>query len=168
MVDGLRDIVDTLHMGLYIVGNIAYTLTKHLLIPFTGSDKNNISKDTFNYYLSKVRICVEMAFGQLVNKFQILKRNMKGSMEAASAILISCESLHNLIILVYKSYSFDVEQIGGTIKQLEITSDQDALLGMSYLSTIHDEIFVHHDGLSHTRNTILKIFREQTDRKIST
>ncbi|KAL7485512.1 LOW QUALITY PROTEIN: hypothetical protein ACHAW6_011111 [Cyclotella cf. meneghiniana] len=52
----------------YGVANAAYTLSEHILIPYTGSDRLDYSQDSF-YYLSQLYICVEMAFGWLVNKF---------------------------------------------------------------------------------------------------
>ncbi|KAL7541651.1 hypothetical protein ACHAXR_011097 [Thalassiosira sp. AJA248-18] len=43
--------------------------------------KLNIDRDTFNFYLSQVRIRVELAFGRLVNKFRILNGKVEGPME---------------------------------------------------------------------------------------
>jgi DDE superfamily endonuclease len=55
--------LDCLPLGSYIVGNAAYTLTDQCITPFTGSQRLNPTKDSFNYFLSQVRIQIEMAFG---------------------------------------------------------------------------------------------------------
>ena len=54
-------------LGLYGVGDAAYTLMERLLVLFTESQRLDPAKDSFNYYLSQLRIRVEMAFGRLVN-----------------------------------------------------------------------------------------------------
>jgi hypothetical protein len=61
-----------------------------MLIPFVGTDRCDPSQDAFNYYLSQVRIRVEMAFGRLVNKFRILSGKVGGSMDRVSAVLTAC------------------------------------------------------------------------------
>ena len=67
----LSESVENLEMGEFLVGDAAYTTTEHLLIPFTGSQRSKPDNDAFNFYLSQLRIRIEMAFGLLVNKFRI-------------------------------------------------------------------------------------------------
>ena len=55
-------------------GDAAYTLTEHLLVPFTGSQQDNVDNDAYNFYLSQLRIQIEMAFGRLVWKWGILQK----------------------------------------------------------------------------------------------
>ena len=74
------DKIRKLAPGRFLVGDAAYKLTEHLLTPFTGSQRLDQGKDAFNFYLSQVRIRIEMAFGQLTNKFRILKKVMSGSL----------------------------------------------------------------------------------------
>lgn len=66
----LAETISNLPTGLYMLGDAAYTLSEHLLIPFTGSQRDNPDNDAFNYHLSQLRIRIEMAFGRLVNKFR--------------------------------------------------------------------------------------------------
>ena len=80
MAVGLRTAVDSLPPGLYCVADAAYTLEESLLIPFTGLDRNDKAQDAFNFYLSQLRIHVKMAFGQLTNKFRILKGSIIGKL----------------------------------------------------------------------------------------
>ena len=54
MATELRDTIEALPLGLYFVGDAAYTLSERLLILFTGSQRENPSNDTFNFHLSQL------------------------------------------------------------------------------------------------------------------
>ena len=75
----MKAALTSLPPGLFGLGDAAYTLSEHLLIPFTGSDRLDPAQDAFNYYLSQLRIRVEMAFGRLVKKFGILSGKVGGA-----------------------------------------------------------------------------------------
>ena len=62
LAEGLRELFENLPLGLYGVADAAYTLSESILIPFTGADRQDKAHDAFNYYLSQLRIRVEMAF----------------------------------------------------------------------------------------------------------
>ena len=68
LAKGLKAILDQLPQGLYTVANAAYTLSETVLIPFTGAHQIDAANHAFNFYLSQLRIRVEMAFGRLVKK----------------------------------------------------------------------------------------------------
>jgi hypothetical protein len=78
---GLHDIIDMLPSGLYVAGNAAYVLTKHLLVPFTGSCRQDPNKDSYNFYLSQLRIQIEMTFGLLTTKWRCLRKKLETSLE---------------------------------------------------------------------------------------
>ena len=71
----LKQFIDNLPIGLYVVGDAAYTLSEHLMTPFTGPQKQDPNKDCLNFHLSQMRIRIEMAFGRLVTKFRLLKKS---------------------------------------------------------------------------------------------
>ena len=73
----LAETISNLPTGLYVLGDAAYTLPEHLFILFIGSQRENPDNDAFNYHLSQLRIRIELAFGRLVNKFRILKKNLE-------------------------------------------------------------------------------------------
>ena len=77
----------------------AYPLGERTLTPFTGADRLDTYKDAFNFYLSQLRIRVEMVFGRLVNKFRILHGCVEGSIIRSSQVLTACARLHNCVIL---------------------------------------------------------------------
>ncbi|KAL7545661.1 hypothetical protein ACHAWF_009009 [Thalassiosira exigua] len=158
----LKEIIDNLPTGLYGVGDAAYTLSENLLIPYSGIDRFDPAHDTFNYYLSQLRIRVEMAFGRLVNKFRILSGKVGGSLDRVSAILEACSRLHNFIIQV--DGPFDTKQYSSVeeeMESLEIVANPSAPLGMSYLPVVPDETFEAYPGVSHTRDAIVDFIREQ-------
>ena len=82
----------------YLVGDAAYTLTDKCLTPFTGSQKLNPTKDAYNFFLSQVRIRIEMAFGLLTTKWQILKKPLAVSLKVAAEALEGISRLHNICI----------------------------------------------------------------------
>ena len=90
--------VEKLPPGIYFLGDAAYTLTEHFLVPFTGSQRDNVDNDADNFYLSQLQIRIEMAFGRLVRKWGILKKNMAFRLAKTSHILQACVRLHNFLI----------------------------------------------------------------------
>ena len=55
----------------FLVGDNAYPLSDKLLIPFSGATKHRTYCRTYNFYLSQLRIRIEMAFGRLSTKWRI-------------------------------------------------------------------------------------------------
>ena len=81
-----------------MVGDNAYTPSEHVLVPFSGADKTDPLKDTYNFHLSQVRIRIEMAFGRLVSKWRILKTPLCVKVRNATRIIYCCTRLHNFCI----------------------------------------------------------------------
>jgi len=127
-----------------------------LVIPFTGSQRNNRANDAFNYFLSQLRIRVEMVFGLLVNKFRILSGKVLGSLERITAILCACARLHNYIIK--QDGPFD--DIAELEEENKIVADPDAPFGMAYLPVVPNEDFEVYDGTSFTREAIVDYIKE--------
>jgi hypothetical protein len=102
-VDKLGDLETEFDEKYYIVADNAYPLSSNLLVPFRRShieDIPNIGQHqmTYNFYLSQNRIRIEMAFGMLVNKFRIFKRESQHSIKNTSSIIQACMKLHNFCI----------------------------------------------------------------------
>jgi hypothetical protein len=86
----LKEIIDKLPSGLYIAGDAAYILTEHLLVPFTGSCRLDPNKDSFTFYLSQLRIQIEMAFGVLTAKWRCLREKVETSLENSAKLIEAC------------------------------------------------------------------------------
>jgi DDE superfamily endonuclease len=94
----LSDLVNVLPDGKYIVGDNAYINTNNLLTPYSGQQKHDVAKDTFNFYLSQCRIRIEQAFGQLTNIWRIFKSPLRLNLENVPRLIIATMRLHNYLI----------------------------------------------------------------------
>jgi DDE superfamily endonuclease len=94
----LHTYIQNLPLGKYIIGDNAYVCSEHLLTPFCGDEKREKQKDAFNFYLSQLRIRVEMTFGRLVNKWRIFKRPMQVKLKNVGQVFLCATRLHNFCI----------------------------------------------------------------------
>ena len=95
---GLRRWIDDLDEGYYISGDNAYPLSNNLLIPYSGSEKHEMYKDVYNFYLSQLRIRIEMCFGRLTTKWRIFRSDLTFSTPQNSLIARVGARLHNYVI----------------------------------------------------------------------
>jgi hypothetical protein len=174
LASDMKQCIDSLPLGLFFVGDAAYTLSEHLLTPFTGSNREDLNRDAYNFYLSQMRIRIEMAFGRLTNKFRILRSKLQGTLATNARVLLCCATLHNFCI--------DQEELGseddGTAASsspLEQSNDfviRAAPDGLAYLPTVDDEdeaaaLLRTNLGYSHAQQSILeRINREGTRRPL--
>jgi hypothetical protein len=97
--DKLQDWIRELANDCYIASDNAYPLSNKILVPFKA---NQIAGDqykvAYNFYLSQLRIRVEMAFGRMTQKFQIMRRKMTCSLATQSLYIQAITRLHNFII----------------------------------------------------------------------
>lgn len=105
----LHSILENLPIGKYIIGDNAYICSEHLLTPFSGDQRNDARKDAFNFYLSQVRIRIEMAFGLLTTKWRILRRPLQVKLKYAGKVLLCVARLHNFCI---NEREFQVDPVG--------------------------------------------------------
>jgi hypothetical protein len=84
--------------GFYVIGDNAYPLSNSLLVPFTKLDLKTKAHSDYNFYLSQLRIRIEMAFGLLVNKWQIFKRPFVVDFVSVRKVIKTCLKLHNFCI----------------------------------------------------------------------
>jgi hypothetical protein len=95
----LSKIIESFPFGYYLVGDNAYPCCDRLLTPFNITEKDNcVYRDSFNFYLSQLRIRVEMAFGLLVCKFRIFKKPLEVSLKNVHRIVHAAMVLHNFHI----------------------------------------------------------------------
>ena len=94
----LFEYIKELPGGYYIIGDAAYSVGEKLLTPFTGGHRSDPAKDAYNFFLSQLRIRIEMSFGLLTNKWRILQAPLQTSLHLSSEILMACGRLHNFCI----------------------------------------------------------------------
>ena len=176
----LKEVIESLELGDFIVGDAAYTLTEHLLIPFTGTQKDDPDNYAFNFYLSQMRIRIEMAFGLLVKKFSILKKPMKQRLRLVSMIVLCCATLHNFIInkenteinddddeeneetntIENEEDVVDVNNLGSINGELLHNTEMSPGASMVFEPTMIEEGFEEIAGVSNTRMTIVKYLKD--------
>lgn len=66
-----------------------------MLTPFSGSSAENVWNDSYNFYLSPVRIKTEKAFGILVNRWGLLRGQLQRDLKNASLLILAAAKLHN-------------------------------------------------------------------------
>jgi hypothetical protein len=64
--------IESLPPGFFVAADCAYSITEHLVAPYSGPQRYSEWCDNFNFFLSQIRIRIEMAFGLLVTKWHIL------------------------------------------------------------------------------------------------
>ena len=87
----------------YSIGDNAYPLSLRMLIPFNKAEIVAFGKyadcaRTYNFYLSQLRMRIEMAFGRLTTKWRILRRTLDFKCENNAKLVRVCIKLHNFCI----------------------------------------------------------------------
>jgi hypothetical protein len=162
---GLHDIIDKFPSGLYIVGDAAYVLTEHLLVPFTGSCRQDADKDSYNFFLSQLRIRIEMSFGLLTAKWRCLRKKLENTLENTATIPEACARMHNCVLdckIAREEEEEDVEG-GEDDSQHEVHAMPGSPLGWGCLPTA--DTFVSPPGSSLTREAVLRKIRRHGFRR---
>ena len=97
---GLQAWLATLPSRYFIVGDNAYPLSNKVLTPFKGRQKEDVYNSSYNFYLSQLRIRVEMAFGRMTTKFRIMRSKMCCTLATQSKVIGAVTRLHNFVIEV--------------------------------------------------------------------
>lgn len=159
----LRNLLQTiLPPGHYLLGDAAYPLLYFLIIPFFGRNGMDESQRTFNFYLSQLRIRIEMTFGILVNKWRILKTPLHLTKESnVTKVIHTCALLHNFVI------TENLKKNGRNITRRMLSDDYNAI--MLQCDVDQEEIYdstsftTSKDGIEgiDLRNIIMSIIEEE-------
>lgn len=88
---------NTLPQWSAIAADDAYKNGSHILTPYSGR-RLTLLQDSFNYYLSSLRITVEQAFGILVTRFGIFWSPLRFDLAKDTLIILVACKIHNFII----------------------------------------------------------------------
>jgi hypothetical protein len=99
----------------YIAGDNAYTLSQNIFILFSGAKKYDEVNRTFNFYLSQLRVRVEITCGLLTTKCQILRRALNYSSSKNARINGVCAKLHNFCI---RMRQLDCDEFSASLHQI--------------------------------------------------
>ena len=82
----------------FVIGDNAYVCSETLLTPFSGREKNDPSKDAFNFYLSQLRIRIEQTFGLMTGRWRILRQPLQMKLRNAAKVFMCITRLYNFCI----------------------------------------------------------------------
>mmetsp|Transcript_14261 Transcript_14261/g.34632 ORF Transcript_14261/g.34632 Transcript_14261/m.34632 type:complete len:288 (-) Transcript_14261:90-953(-) len=97
-LEKLSEWIDTLPEGLFVGGDNAYPLSSRLLCPYSGHERFEEFKRTFNYFFSQLRIRIEMAFGRMSTKWRVVRQALNCDLEKNILICEAAARLHNFVI----------------------------------------------------------------------
>jgi hypothetical protein len=106
----LENIGQRYNRKFFIIGDNAYELSDNCLIPYSGK---TLPRElfNFNFFLSQLRIRVEMAFGRLSTKWRIFRRDTDYEMSQLKLIIQAATRLHNFVIDVDGQHETDPDFI---------------------------------------------------------
>ena len=93
----LSQLIENLPEGYFCGGDNAYCNSEHLLVPFPGQNLDQ-RMDSFNYFLSQLRIRIENAFALLVARWGILWRPLRVRLKNQPSLIKCLCKLHNFCI----------------------------------------------------------------------
>lgn len=112
----------------HIVGDSAYPLEMHLMVPYRDNGHLSSVQKRFNYTLSASRCVIERAFALLKGKFRRLKYLDINNIESVPDIIITACTLHNFIL-----------QHGGTDEDASLDNSTDEYSSSAECSVIVDK-----------------------------
>lgn len=84
----------------HLIGDAAYALHKHLLVPYPDNGHLSLRQKNYNYCHSSTRMVIERAFGLLKGRWRSLLHNL--AMNCVDFIpyhILACCVLHNICLL---------------------------------------------------------------------
>ncbi|OWZ09278.1 hypothetical protein PHMEG_00018044, partial [Phytophthora megakarya] len=136
----LSSVVESFLVGLYLVGDNAYSNGNTLLTPFTRPQRQVIKNNSFNFHLNQLRIRVEMVFGLLVNKWRIFKAPLRVGVKSVKNVVHVACILHKFCIdeRLKESLCEDVdddENMAATLASEPVPDSTDLTIGVNDTST---------------------------------
>eukprot|EP00918_Siedleckia_nematoides_P106642 GHVU01232681.1.p1 GENE.GHVU01232681.1~~GHVU01232681.1.p1 ORF type:complete len:433 (+),score=40.91 GHVU01232681.1:219-1517(+) len=94
----VRRDIGALPLGRFVVADNGYMCTEKVITPFCGTAANDPVKDALNYFISQVRIRIEMAFGFLTAKWGRLGSRVNIRLKNIGIFVMAASRLHNFTI----------------------------------------------------------------------
>jgi len=91
--------LESLPPGYFVASDCAYNITEHLVAPYSGFTHFLEDNDNFNFYLSQMRIRIEMSFGIMVTKWRILRSPLCVKLSNVPRLINAIARLHNYCII---------------------------------------------------------------------
>ncbi|KAE8953627.1 hypothetical protein PF010_g32554 [Phytophthora fragariae] len=112
--------------AMHFIADAGYALRSYMMTPFAHEQRSNAVINKFNKAHSRTRMPVEMAFGALKGRFQILRRELDMNSDVEDGkVIASCFVLHNFA-LTYERNS--LEELATLVRGEVANSMQDEML----------------------------------------
>ena len=99
-LSALDEMLQNLPLQYHLVGDSAYTLSTHMMVPYWDNNNLSAAQRSFNYKHLANRMTVEHAFGHLKMKFPRIHNCLEvRSWKRVVMIINCCVYLHNFIEL---------------------------------------------------------------------
>ena len=72
----LMDWIKSIPNSFFVLGDNAHELCNELLILFSGAQKAQPENNIYNFFLSQLKIRIEIAFDRLTTKWRIFRSNL--------------------------------------------------------------------------------------------
>ena len=136
--------LDDIEGPYYLIGDNGYVQSAKVMTPFNKIELqiNKKSRDAYNFYLSQLRICIEMAFGLLVAKWRVLKSKLHVKIANVPQVIHACMRLHNYVITEHsKDAEYKVQKNYNELRKAAGMNDGSLL----YDTTIMDNTEYEHE-----------------------
>lgn len=101
----------------HIIGDLAYPLSKNVMVGFKDLGNLGPVEKHFNLKLSEIRVVIEHAFAQLKGRFRRLKYMETRRLDLICLIIVASCILHNICIL--NNDIFDIDPLEGENNEAE-------------------------------------------------
>jgi hypothetical protein len=89
----LAELVEKLPAGTHVLGDGACTPMEHVVVPLSGDDRSDNANDVFDFFLSQLRVGIEMEFGPLTAKWCILRLPLEVGLKNVGKVVQICATL---------------------------------------------------------------------------
>ena len=152
----LSGMISGLPLGRYVIGNNAYVCTEHLLTPFPGTQRSEPEKNNYNFYLSQLRIRIEMTFGRFANRWRLFQRPVQVKLKNLGKLFMCAAMLHNFCEDERQRLPFGATFNGGdAVIPFPLPNPTQTVQGNSMMRDILVEQILH-SGLVRTNLNLLR------------
>jgi hypothetical protein len=123
---GLKRLVELLGLAEYLVADNAYINSDHVITPYNRAQLTSMERSNYNFFVSQLRIRIEMAFALLTSKWRIFKRDLEVKIRNAPRIIQVCCILHNFCINEREGNDITLNELkldGSTVSEQSRFSD---------------------------------------------
>ncbi|KAJ8915587.1 hypothetical protein NQ315_012472 [Exocentrus adspersus] len=121
----------------YIIGDSAYKLSQHLIVPYRDNGHLNRLQINFNKAREKTRVVIEQSFALLKGRFRRLKLLENFRADLMPGIIMAACILHNLCILNGDNFLEDINMQNEVAEKMIMNINNFENQNQNILVTLH-------------------------------